>query len=124
MKQYSFLAEAEQLNESKFKSAAAGALSLLGLIGASGAKMPASYVKSNPGATTFGRALVQQMVKSGPKVNYTKEFTRGFRMGIDGMISPQMKATKGLGDAILKTTKGKSSVTKNIIDAAKGNVSL
>ena len=124
MKPYSFLAEAEQLKESKFKSAAAGALSLLGLIGASGAKMPAAYVKSNPGATTFGRALVQQIVKPGPKVNYTKEFTRGLRMGMDGMISPQMKATKTLGDAILNTAKGKSSITKNIVDAAKGNVSL
>lgn len=124
MKQYSFLDEAQLVDESKWKSAAAGALSALSLLGASGVKMPASYVKSNPGATTFGRALVQQMVKSGPKVNYTKEFTRGFRMGMDGMISPQMKATKGLGDAILKTTRGKSSVTKNIIDAAKGNVSL
>lgn len=124
MKQYSFLYEAQIIEEGKWKSATAGVLSLLGLVGASGAKMPAAYVKANPGATTFGRAVMQQMVRPSSKVNYTKELARGFRMGAEGMISPQTRAARTLGDSLLKTAKGKSGTTRNIIDVVKGNVSL
>ena len=67
MKAYSFIDEAQLLNENRFRSAAAGGLALLGALGSFGIKMPASYVKTHPGSTSMGKAVVQQMETKGER---------------------------------------------------------
>jgi len=127
MTYYSFIQEAEYLEEGKIKSTLTGILALLGSIGASSTKLPAAYVAKHPGETTFGRAMLVRLMKEpDKKVDYAKEFTKGFNWAKGGFykVNPAAAKTEKFGDAIVKTLKGKSSIAQNASDTFHGKVSL
>ena len=105
MKQYSFIDESQiLLDESRLKNAVAGGLALLGSIGIGSVKLPQAYVKLHPGETNVAKAVLARMKESPKhKVNYTKEFTRGFTAARDKFIPGNIKRAKQIGDSIKKS---------------------
>jgi len=126
MTYYSFIQEAECLEEGRLKSTMAGILALLGTAGVSTVKMPAAYIAKHPGETTFGKSVIMRMMKKPKSRNYVKDFTKGFNWAKEGFYkaNPAAQKTEKLGKAILKTIEGKSSVSKNANDVFHGKVSF
>ena len=120
---YSFLEEAQFLEEKTKKSTIAAILASLGLIGASPVKLPAAYVRTHPGEVKVIDAITARIMEPS-KVNYTKEFSKGFRTAMDAATPESVKKAKKLGDSILKTSSGKTTFKDNVIDSFKGRVEI
>ena len=123
MIQYSFLEEAQFLEEKTKKSTIAAILASLGLIGVSPVKLPAAYVRTHPGEIRVIDAVAARIMEPS-KVNYTKEFTKGFRGALNAVTPESVKRAKKLGDAIQKTSSGGTTFKDNVIDSFKGKVEL
>ena len=126
MKQYSFIDESQiLLDESRLKNVIAGGLALLGTIGAGSAKLPQAYVKLHPGETNVAKAVLAKL-KEPPKhkVNFTKEFTRGFTAARDKFMPANIKRAKEIGDKLRKSvsTNNFSDSFRNSFDLGKGGL--
>ena len=109
-KQYSFILTEQRIQEGKGLRKLALGLGLLGgSIGLARAPLPQAVRDVHPEyGNTFGSGMTYELVhhKSKP-INFTDNFTKGFRSGMNAFMPPEIKHAKEVGDGLTQVIKDK-----------------